>query len=130
MVRVMVFNAAINNSSDISFRSVLLVEETESHWRTLSHNVVSSTPHLSGIRTQNVSGDRHWLHLCIHKYNYHTITVYFILVFFYHSWILYTFVPGADHAYNVQILKTENTSSHFTYKISKQETECSTHFKR
>jgi hypothetical protein len=37
MVRVMVFNAAINNSSDISFRSVLLVKETESHWRTLSH---------------------------------------------------------------------------------------------
>ena len=27
----------------------------------LSHNVVSSTPRLSGIRTQNVSGDRHRL---------------------------------------------------------------------
>jgi hypothetical protein len=26
-----------------------------SHWQTLSHNVVSSTPH-------NFSGDRHWLH--------------------------------------------------------------------
>jgi hypothetical protein len=25
----------------------------------LSHNVVSSTPRLSGIRTHNVSGDRH-----------------------------------------------------------------------
>ena len=24
-----------------------------------SHNVISSTPHLSGIRTHNVSGDRH-----------------------------------------------------------------------
>jgi hypothetical protein len=30
-----------------------------SHCQTLSHNVVSSTPHLSGIRTHNLSGDRH-----------------------------------------------------------------------
>ena len=29
------------------------------HCQTLSHNVVSSTPRLSGIRTHNVSGDRH-----------------------------------------------------------------------
>ena len=28
------------------------------HWQTLSNNVVSSTPRLGGIRTQNVSGDR------------------------------------------------------------------------
>ena len=27
-----------------------------SHWQTSSHNVVSSTPFLSGIQTQNVSG--------------------------------------------------------------------------
>ena len=26
------------------------------------HNVVSSTPRLSGIRTHNVINDRHWLH--------------------------------------------------------------------
>jgi hypothetical protein len=32
-----------------------------SHWQTLSHNVVMSTPCLSGIQTyNNVSGDRHW----------------------------------------------------------------------
>jgi hypothetical protein len=30
-----------------------------SHLQTLSHNVVSSTPRVSGVRTHNVSGDRH-----------------------------------------------------------------------
>ena len=63
MVRVMGFNATFN---DIS---VLLVEETgvpgENHrpaanrLQTLPNIVVSNTPHLSGIRTHNVSGDRH-----------------------------------------------------------------------
>ena len=48
-----VFNATVNNISAISWRSVLLVEETgvpgvnhrpvASYWQTLSHNVVSST---------------------------------------------------------------------------------------
>jgi len=52
-VRVMVFNATFNNISFISWRSVLLLEETgvpgenhrpaANHWQTLSHNVVSST---------------------------------------------------------------------------------------
>ena len=63
MVRVMVFNATFNNISVILWHLVLLVEETrlprENHQQTLSHNVVSSTLHLSGIRTCNVSGDRH-----------------------------------------------------------------------
>jgi len=52
----MVFNATFNNISVISWHTVLLVEETRvpwenlrpaaSHWQTLSHNVVSSTPRL------------------------------------------------------------------------------------
>ena len=50
----MVFNATLSNISAISWWSVLLAEETvvpgenhrpaASHWQTLSHNVVSSTP--------------------------------------------------------------------------------------
>jgi len=63
-----------NNISVISWRSVLLVEETRGtrrkpptclkspDWQTLSHNVVSSTHRLTRIWTHNVSGDRHWLH--------------------------------------------------------------------
>jgi hypothetical protein len=43
-VRFMVFNTTFNNISDISWRSVLLVEESgapgENHRHTLSHNVV------------------------------------------------------------------------------------------
>ena len=68
----MVFNATFNNISIISWWSVLLMEETGapgenhrhagSHWQTLLHNVVSSTPRLSGVRTHNVTSDRHWLH--------------------------------------------------------------------
>jgi len=34
-----------------------------SHWQTWSHNVVSSTHHLSGVQTHNFSGDRFWLHM-------------------------------------------------------------------
>jgi len=50
----MKFNTAFNNISFISGQSVLLVEKTgvpgekhrpaASHWKTLSHKVVSSTP--------------------------------------------------------------------------------------
>ena len=57
--RFMVFNATFNIISAILWRSVLLVEETgvpgenhwpvASHWQTLSHNAVSSTPHMGGI---------------------------------------------------------------------------------
>ena len=63
VVWFMVFNTTFNNISVISWRSVLLVEETgipgenyrpvASHWQILSHNVVSSTPlHERGSNSQ------------------------------------------------------------------------------
>ena len=65
----MEFNTTFNNISAISWWSVLLVEETgvprENHrpdtsrLQTLSHNVVSSTPLMSGIQPHNFSSDRH-----------------------------------------------------------------------
>ena len=65
----MVFNATFNNISDISWRSVLLVEETgipgENHqpaqvpYKLYHIMLISSTPRLSGTRSHNVSGDRH-----------------------------------------------------------------------
>ena len=69
MVFLIIGYATFNNISIISWRSVLLVKETgvlkeihqpvASHWQTLSHNVVSSTPHPSGIQTHYVIGDMH-----------------------------------------------------------------------
>ena len=66
----MMFDASFNNISVISWQSVLfMVEENgenhrsaASHWQTLSHNVVSSTPRLCWIRNHIISGDRYWLH--------------------------------------------------------------------
>ena len=70
-VCLMVFNTTFNNISVISWRSVVLVEETGvpgenhrpvvNHWQTLSHNVVHFV--LIEIPTPNISGDRHWLHI-------------------------------------------------------------------
>ena len=59
------FHTTFNTISAISWQLVLLVEETGvsgKNYRpaaTLSHNIVSSTPCLSGIRTHNFSSDRH-----------------------------------------------------------------------
>jgi hypothetical protein len=56
-------NASFNNISVISWQSVLLVKEIgvlgENHRPAVSHNIVSSTPRPSRIRTHNVSGNRH-----------------------------------------------------------------------
>ena len=71
----MVFNATFNNISVISWRSVLLVEESRenhrpvaNHWQTLSQNVVSSTPrHERGSNSQ--LSDSEWLIIIIIKKN-------------------------------------------------------------
>jgi hypothetical protein len=66
---IMVFSATFINVSAISWRSVLLVEQPgvqgenhrpiANHRQAVSHNVASSTPLLSGIRTHNNSIHRH-----------------------------------------------------------------------
>jgi hypothetical protein len=60
----MVFNATFKNISVISWQLVLLMEETEypektPDWQTSSHNVVTNTPRLSGIRTHESSVNGH-----------------------------------------------------------------------
>jgi len=77
----MLFNATFNNITVISWRSVLLVEETgvpgenhlhaASHWQTLSHRVVSSTFRLSELTALVVIGTDY---ICSCKSNYNTIT--------------------------------------------------------
>jgi hypothetical protein len=65
----MVFNATFNNISVTLWCSILLVEKTgenhwpaASHWQTLSHNVVSSTPHNDQHSNSQLDCDRHWLY--------------------------------------------------------------------
>ena len=64
--------ATFNNISVISWRSILLVDETwvpvenhrpvTRHWQTLSHEVVSSTLHHERGSNSQISGDTHRLH--------------------------------------------------------------------
>ena len=79
-IRVMVFSATFNNILFILTRTVFSVEETgvpgynhqpvASHLQTLSYNVVSSMPRHEGIRTHNISGDRHRFCIGSCKSNY------------------------------------------------------------
>ena len=82
-IRVRVFNATFNPISVISGRSVLLKDQTgrptennrpvTSHWQTLSHNIVSSTPRHE--QDSNLQLQWWYAHYCTGsgKFNYHTI---------------------------------------------------------
>jgi len=79
-----VFNATFNNISAISWRSVLLVEETtdlsQVTVKLLSHNVAHLA--LIEIQTHNISGDRQGFHLKPPKFDVYTL-LYRQLLFMY-----------------------------------------------
>jgi hypothetical protein len=66
-----------------------------SHWQTLSHNVVSSTPHLNGIRTNNVNNDS-TDYICRSKSNCQLICLEVYLAWL-HFQTLSAYIPNVDH---------------------------------
>jgi hypothetical protein len=99
----MTFNTTFNNISVISWRSVLLVEETgvsrenhrpaARHSQTLSHNGVSSTPHYDRSKYENEMSQN----------NVKTLLVY-CAIFNRSSVMSWRFIGGENH----QLQVTEN----------------------
>jgi len=117
----MVFNATFNNISVISWRSVLLVEETEgpaenhrpvtSHWQTLSYIMLYTSPWSRFELTTSVVIGTDCIGSC--KSNYHTITattshvnvvvVNMTLIWLVASWNSHYILYWAAHIYRVDV---------------------------
>jgi len=92
-IRDMMLNATFNNISVISWRSILLLEEsgvpienhrpTASHWQTLSHNDASSTPHHERDSNIQLYLWEALICICGCKSNYHTITTTTVSILLY-----------------------------------------------
>ena len=111
-VNVMMLNAT--STIFQLYRGGFIVGENQrpaaSHWQTLSYNVVSSTPRLSGIRTHNVNGERLWLHTWViysttigPRWRPTAISV--VRVSWFHSWYILSCIYLVD-AVHVRILLT------------------------
>jgi tRNA(Phe) wybutosine-synthesizing methylase Tyw3 len=119
MIRIMVFNATVNNTSVISGRIVLLIavpgennQPAASHWHTLSHSVVSSTP--SEERDSNSLYNMYY-------------TIYKIKSLILIAWMLHVIVRGwtcgvlritCESVYMLKILVTIHLSFNLTLMLA------------